>query len=54
LAGAILGFMQILGGAISSNIFALVHQDNQLPMSIAFMITSCLGVLLFKCIKLKD
>jgi fucose permease len=54
LAGAILGFMQILGGAISSNIFALVHQDNQLPMSIAFMITSCLSVLLFKCIKLKD
>jgi Bcr/CflA subfamily drug resistance transporter len=54
LAGAILGFMQILGGAISSNIFALVHEENQLPMSIAFMVTSCLGVLLFKCIKLKD
>ena len=54
LAAVILGFMQILGGAISSNIFALVHQDNQLPMSIAFMITSCLGVLLFKCTKLKD
>lgn len=48
LAGAIFGFMQVLGGVIASNIFSVIHEENQLPMSVAFILTAGLGIVLFK------
>lgn len=53
MAGAIFGFMQVLGGAIASNIFSVIHEENQLPMSIAFILTAGLGIVLFQSLKNK-
>ncbi|KTD67565.1 multidrug effflux MFS transporter [Legionella shakespearei] len=52
-AGALFGFVQILGGAISSSIVALSHDKNQLPIAIAFIITALLSILSFRTLKSK-
>ncbi|QBR84057.1 Bcr/CflA family efflux MFS transporter [Legionella israelensis] len=53
-AGAIFGFMQISGGAISSSIIATSHDENQLPMAALFIITSVLSILVFQLFKSKN
>ncbi|WP_419421376.1 multidrug effflux MFS transporter (plasmid) [Legionella sp. D16C41] len=52
-AGAIFGFMQILGGALSSSTIALVHHKSQLPIAIAFLITSLISILIFYILSMK-
>lgn len=42
-AGAIFGFLQILGGAISSGIMSFTHTYNQTPLSIALIATAVVG-----------
>lgn len=51
-AGALFGFMQILGGACSSSLVALSHDENQLPIAIAFIITALLSTLIFRIFNL--
>lgn len=51
-AGALFGFMQILGGAGASSLIALCHSQNQLPISIAFIITALLSILIFRVFNL--
>ncbi|HAT1749710.1 TPA: hypothetical protein ACT9KV_000231 [Legionella pneumophila] len=51
-AGALFGFMQILGGAGSSSLVALSHDQNQLPIAIAFIITALLSILIFRLFNL--
>ncbi|STX29527.1 multidrug resistance protein, MFS superfamily [Legionella beliardensis] len=50
-AGAVFGFMQILGGAFASGLIAFFHDENQLPMAIAFLLTSVLSIILFYLLK---
>jgi len=42
-AGAIFGFLQIIGGAISSMIMSFVHAYNQIPLSLALIASSVLA-----------
>lgn len=51
-AGALFGFMQILGGAGASSLVALSHDQNQLPIAIAFIITALLSILIFRVFNL--
>lgn len=51
-AGALFGFMQILGGAGSSSLVALSHDQNQLPIAIAFIMTALLSILIFRLFNL--
>ena len=48
MAGALFGFIQILGGALSSSSIALVQDENQLPMAIAFILIALLSMLVFR------
>lgn len=50
-AGALFGFMQILGGAAASGIIGIVHDNNQLPMAIAFVTTALLSFIFFIALK---
>jgi Bcr/CflA subfamily drug resistance transporter len=52
-AGGVFSFMQILGGVVSSSILSAVHDDNQLPMAIAFILTSLLSITIFTVFKTK-
>ncbi|MBA2649840.1 MAG: multidrug effflux MFS transporter [Legionella sp.] len=51
MAGALFGFIQILGGALSSSSIALVQGDNQLPIAIAFIMVALLSMLVFRMFK---
>lgn len=55
LAGALLGFMKNLGGALISSIIAFAPDDNQLPLAIAYILIAGSGLLMiiiaFKQIK---
>lgn len=42
-AGAVFGFLQILGGAISSMLMAFAHAYNQIPLSIALIASSLIA-----------
>lgn len=53
MAGALFGFVQILGGAISSSAVALAQDENQFPIAIAFIITALLSMLVFRVFKSK-
>lgn len=53
-AGALFGFMQILGGAGSSSLIALYHGENQLPIAIALITTTLLSILIFNLYKHKS
>lgn len=46
-AGSIFGFLQILGGALSSALISLNKEENQLPMGIALLITAILAMWIF-------
>ncbi|MGQ3888735.1 multidrug effflux MFS transporter [Legionella sp. CNM-1927-20] len=50
-AGAIFGFLQILGGALSSSAIALFHDESQLPMAMTLLITSLISMLIFYGLK---
>ncbi|MCE0722606.1 Bcr/CflA family drug resistance efflux transporter [Legionella sp. PC1000] len=50
-AGALFGFMQILGGAGSSSLVALSQDQNQLPIAIPFIMTALLSILIFHFFK---
>ena len=51
MAGALFGFVQILGGAISSGVIALAQDENQFPIAIVFIITALLSMLVFRVFK---
>jgi DHA1 family bicyclomycin/chloramphenicol resistance-like MFS transporter/DHA1 family 2-module integral membrane pump EmrD-like MFS transporter len=51
MAGALFGFIQILGGALSSSIIALTPNENQLPIAITFLITALLSLLILRIFK---
>jgi hypothetical protein len=53
MAGALFGFVQILGGALSSTAVALAQDENQLPIAIAFIITALLSMIVFRIFKSK-
>ncbi|WP_133127272.1 multidrug effflux MFS transporter [Legionella nagasakiensis] len=53
-AGALFGFMQIFGGALSSSIMALLHDQTQLPLAIAFISMALLSILVFYGVKSKS
>jgi Bcr/CflA subfamily drug resistance transporter len=53
MAGAVFGFVQILGGAVSSSVVALAQDENQFPIAIAFIITALLSMLVFRVFKSK-
>lgn len=53
MAGALFGFVQILGGIISSSAIALAQDENQFPIAIAFITTALLSVLIFRVFKSK-
>lgn len=46
-AGYIFGFLQILGGALSSALISLSKEENQPPMGIALLITAILAMWIF-------
>jgi Bcr/CflA subfamily drug resistance transporter len=50
-AGAIYGFIQILGGAISSSLMSLLEDQNQLPIAIAFIACSIISIMVFNLLK---
>lgn len=52
MAGALFGFVQILGGAISSSVIAFTQEENQFPIAIVFIITAFLSMLVFRVFKL--
>ncbi|MCR9192415.1 MAG: multidrug effflux MFS transporter [Gammaproteobacteria bacterium] len=54
MAGAFFGFIQVLGGTISSTIIALAHDENQFPIAIAFIITALLSMLGFRVFTSND
>lgn len=43
-ASAVFGFLQILGGAISSFIMSIFHTYNQIPLSIILLLSACLAL----------
>lgn len=47
MAGTLFGFMQILGGAISSSMISLLPNDNQFPLAIAFIVITSLSLFVF-------
>lgn len=47
IAAAIFGAIQVIGGAISSFLLALSHDQNQLPMAIAFLACASIAALGF-------
>lgn len=47
-AAALFGFLQIVGGVISSSLLAISHDDNQLPIAIALTISATLSCLIFR------
>jgi MFS family permease len=42
-AAAIFGFLQILGGAISSALMSLAHTQNQIPLAIILLVSAALA-----------
>jgi Bcr/CflA subfamily drug resistance transporter len=44
-AGAVFGFLQILGGAISSFIMSILHSYNQIPLSIILLLSASIALL---------
>lgn len=46
-AGAVFGFIQILGGAVSSFLMSLMHNYNQVPLAIILLLSSVLAAILF-------
>lgn len=51
MAGALFGFVQILGGTISSSAVALTQNENQFPIAISFIIIALLSILVFRVFK---
>lgn len=51
-AGALFGFMQILGGAIASSLIALTDRHDQLPIALAFIITASMSLFIFRVFKI--
>jgi len=49
-AGAIFGFMQIMGGALSSLTLSYLPKDNQMPLSVVFIALALLGLLFTRLI----
>lgn len=47
MVGALFGFIQILGGAISSSLMALAPNNNQLPLAVAFLLATLLSMVIF-------
>lgn len=45
ICAAMFGTLQVLGGAVSSTIIALVHDKNQLPIGIAYGVAAVLGLM---------
>lgn len=45
-AGAVFGFLQILGGAISSFVMSIFHTYNQIPLSIVLLLSAILALAL--------
>ena len=43
-ASALFGFLQMLGGAVSSMLLSFAHTDNQIPLSIALVFVSLLSL----------
>ncbi len=46
-AGAVFGFMQVLGGVVSSSVISMMHDDNQLPMAMAFIVSASMAAVIF-------
>lgn len=51
-AGAVFGFLQILGGATSSFFMSLMHNYNQVPLSIILFVSATLALILFSRIEI--
>lgn len=43
-AGAVFGFLQILGGAVSSFLMSLMHEYNQIPLAFVLLLSSMLAL----------
>ncbi len=53
-AGAVFGCMQIAGGAISSSLLAIIHDENQQPMALAFIISALITLIIFTFLRGKE
>jgi len=47
-SGAILGFMQVMGGVIASGFIAILPDDTQLPLAVAFIVASLLILVMIR------
>lgn len=53
-AGSIFGFLQTLGGAVSSTMLSLIHSENQEPLAITFICITAVSIITVNLLKTEN